>query len=262
MSEEFEAIPAIAKMETILEFLSDHPNSSFTDILNGSSVPKATLHRMLKTLGHLGYTRSSPDGAYNLGFRLYELGERAISQLNIKKECLPFLFRLRDRTRLTCHLGILADRSAIYLAKIEGETRVSVRTWEGLRLTLHSSAVGKALLINHSRQDLEELYPSEDLEVFTGHTLPTRTALMRELEQVRRRGWAFDDEERFDDLRCLAAPVYGANGEVAAAVSIVGAAFQIPDDKLEELAAATMEICAEISYAIGYRRPSATGRGL
>jgi len=253
MNDEITAIPAIMKMESILDFLAEQPNSTFTDILQGASVPKATLHRTLKVLVSLGYVRISSDGAYNLGFRLYELGEKAISQLNIKKECLPFLFQLRDRVGLTCHLGVLADRDAIYLAKIEGETRVSVRTWEGLRLTLHSSAVGKALLVTHSKGELLALFPEEQLQVFTDRTVSTRTEFFGQIDQVRTRGWAFDDEERFENLRCIAAPIYGPNGKAVAAVSIVGAAFQIPDAKIDELAAATMEICKEISTAIGFR---------
>jgi len=222
-------------------------------------ISKSSLYILLKTLIRYGYVKVRHDGSYNLGFRLYELGSQAVSHINLRQECMPFLHLLRDHTNLTCHLGILDSNDAIYLVKLESSSTIGVKTWEGLRLSLHSSAVGKALLIDHDAAAIAALYPTEDLEVFTPHTLPTVSRLQEDLREARKRGWAFDDSERYEDLRCIAAPIRGVDGNIVAAVSVVGAAFQIPDARIPELAEETLRACAEMSRCLGHRPDTPSG---
>lgn len=80
---------------------------------------------------------------YYLGLRLYELGNKAAEQYDIKKIALPILEEIRDNTGLTCHLGVLEGDAPIYLLKVESPQAIVIRSWEGKRLSLHSSGLGR-----------------------------------------------------------------------------------------------------------------------
>lgn len=245
--------PAIVKMDAVLEFLKNMGPSRFTDIYKNLDISKSSLYSLIKTMERLGYLRGGLDGTYNLGFRLYELGNSAVSHINLRKECVPFLYELRSLTGLTCHLGVLDGYDAIYLLKLESPDTVKVRTWEGLRLSLHSAALGKALLMDHDDAALSALYPEETLASFTPSTIGSVQQLKAELALSRRRGWAFDDGEHYEDLRCVAAPIRNVDGKIVAAVSVVGAASRIPDDRIGDLAKETVRVCGSISARLGYK---------
>lgn len=253
VSERPEVIPAIDKLMRLLAFLEVNQEASFTDLLAGLQLAKSSLHDLLKTATTFNLVRQTPLGTYQLGLRLFELGSRVVSRIDLKGEALAELHRLRDATNLTCHLGLREGQEAFYLVKLESTAVVSIRTWEGKRLSLHSTGVGKALIAWCGDAEIDRLFPAENLEVITPTTLPTRTALKAQLAQVRARGWAFDDAEELPNVRCVAAPVRDARGEVAAAVSVVGVDFNMPDAALEGLARQVLACCARISDRLGYR---------
>lgn len=252
MSEKIAIIPAIDKLMQLLDFLEVNSEASFSDLMGALGFAKSSLHSLLKTAVAFNLVRQAPSGSYGLGLRLFELGGRAVSRIDLKNEALPELQRLRDITNLTCHLGFLEGKEAIYLVKLESTAVVSVRSWEGKRLSLHSTGVGKALIAWRSDEDIDAFFPGEALPVMTSTTIRTRTELKRQLAQIRRQGWAFDDAEELPNVRCVAAPIRNVRGEVAAAVSVVGVDFNMPNDRLGSLARQVVEICNKISRKLGY----------
>lgn len=252
MSDKAGAIPAIDKLMRLLAFLEDHREAGFTDLLAGLGLAKSSLHDLLKTAAAHRLVRQTPEGTYQLGLRLFELGSRTISRIDLKGEALAELHRLRDATNLTCHLGLREGQDAFYLVKLESTSVVSIRTWEGKRLSLYSTGVGKALIAWCSDLEIDRLFPEERLEIFTPTTIPTRTALKARLAEVRAQGWAFDDAEELPNVRCVAAPIRDAGGAVAAAVSVVGVDFNLPDDTLDDLARQVVACCERISRRLGY----------
>ncbi|MFA9441457.1 IclR family transcriptional regulator [Uliginosibacterium sp. sgz301328] len=246
------AVPALDKVIGICEFLSDAGNATFSQIQQALGLPKSSTHGLLGAMLHHGLLRQDKDNKYSLGLRFYEFGNRAIAQFDIRKEAMPFLYALSQETQLTCHLGVLQGVEAIYLAKLESSQPISIKSWEGKRLSLHSSSVGKALIAWCSGDEIDALFPNEALPVYTDTTLPTRTALKAQLEVIRQRGWAMDDGEDIPTLRCIAAPVHDAHGKVIAAISAVGAAFQIPDQRIEELAILVRAAAINLSTVMGF----------
>ncbi|OCG30452.1 hypothetical protein A9G45_00715 [Gilliamella sp. HK2] len=99
---------------------------------------------------------------------------------------------------------------------------------------MHSSALGKALLAWEPEQRIDELYPNENLVIKTQNTITTKTAYKKELKKIREQGWAFDNAEDFDEVTCLAAPVYDKSGKVIAAISTSGVRFQMPSERINE----------------------------
>lgn len=120
------------------------------------------------------------------------------------------------------------------LAKTESPGAIVVRSWLGKRLSLHSSSLGKVLLSWLPDEDVDRLIPQEVLPVKTKTTIATRTQLKKELAIVRHQGWAFDNEEDYDGVSCISAPVFDKSNRVIAAISMSGVSFQVPNEKIPE----------------------------
>ena len=248
------AVPALDKAIRVCDYLATVEHASFSQIHSALNLPKSTTHWLLAALVQHGFLHQDQEARYSLGLHLYELGNKAIAGFDIKREALPFLYDLRSKARLTCHLGILDDREAIYLTKVESLQSVIVKSWEGRRLPLHSTGLGKALIAWKSDAEIDLLFPQEELPVYTANTLPTRSALKLHLQDVRVRGWSLDNGEDNQGVRCVAAPVRTARDEVPAAVSVSGTDFQIPDSRVEELSILVKACSIAISEIFASRR--------
>lgn len=247
------SVPALDKTLRICAYLGEVGQASFSQIHQALDLPKSSTYTLLGAMVTHGLLRLDHDGKYWLGLRLYELGNRAVASFDIKREAMPILYELREKTQLTCHLSVLQGREAIYLAKLESPQSVIVRSWTGKRVQLHCSALGKALLAWKDEAELDQIFPQEALPVFNAATPATRSELKRLLQQTRERGWAIDNGEEVPEVRCLAAPVRDAQGEVMAAISASGVSYQIPDSRLEELAILVRAAGIALSRTLGYQ---------
>ncbi len=243
-------VPALDKVVRVCDFLADQNGATFSQIYQGVGLPKSSTSSLLNGMVAHGLLRQEQD-KYYLGLRLYEFGNKAVEQFDIKKIALPTLTKLRDTTNLTCHLGVLEGSTPIYIAKVESPQAIVIRSWEGKRLSLHSSGLGKVLMAWLPEHELDLLLPDEEeLPRFTATTITTKTELKAQLAIIRQRGWAYDDEEDSLGVRCIAVPIRNKNGKVIAAVSVSGVTFQLPDDKRDTLAREILDICQDITTRI------------
>lgn len=225
--------PAIDKATRIFHFIAENGGTTYTQIYQGLSLPQSSTSALLTSLVANGLLRQN-ENKYYLGLNFYEFGNKAIAQFNIKDLALEPLSFLRDKTQLACHLGILDGSFAIYLAKVESPNAIQVKSWLGRKLSLHCSALGKVLLAWLPEQRVDDLFQDENLPIKTQNTITTKTAYKQELAKVRQQGWAFDDAEDFDEVTCLAAPVFDKHGNVIAAISTSGVRFQMPKQRINE----------------------------
>ena len=248
-------VPALDKTMRICAYLGEAGRASFSQIQQALDLPKSSTHTLLGALVMHGLLRQDHDGKYWLGLRWYELGNQAVASFDIKREAMPILYELREKTHLTCHLGVLQEREAIYLAKLESPQSVIVKSWEGRRVQLHCSALGKALLAWKDDAELDLIFPQESLPIYNASTPATRSELKKLLAQTRERGWAIDNGEEVPEVRCIAAPVRDARGVVMAAISVSGVGFQIPDSRLDELAILVRAAGIALSRLLGFYNP-------
>lgn len=243
-------IPALDKVVRICDYLSDCHGATFTQIYQSVGIAKSSTSSLLNGMVAHGLLRQDND-KYYLGLRLYEFGNKAAEQYDIKKVALPILEEVRDITGLTCHLGVLEGSSPIYLIKLESPQAIIIRSWEGKRLSLHSSGLGKVLIAWLDDKALDSLLPKDTrLSRYTETTITDIEVLIQELAQIRIRGWGYDNEEDSLGVRCIAVPVFDQQGRVVAALSVSGVAFQIPDDKRESLAALMMDAGRKLSQRL------------
>ena len=199
------------------------------DLLSSSSAPlglaeiaaalelhKSTAHRFLMVLERHRIVERTPAGKFRLGLRLCDFGSRAIEQYDLRDRAQLHLKTLVAEVEETAHLCILEKTHMVYIDKQEPERSIRMISRVGASSPVHCTAVGKAILATMPRSQVEELLPALRLERFTPRTMTSREALLRELDRTSRRGYAVDDEEREEGVRCAGMAILDGRGEAIA----------------------------------------------
>ncbi|WP_347254627.1 IclR family transcriptional regulator [Leminorella grimontii] len=244
-------VPALSRAIDILDFVAENGHCTITDVATSLMLPKSSLYLMIDELKRLRLLAQSDDGSLRLGLKLMELGSRSVEQLDLRKIAKDHLTRLMLDTGLVCHLGILDGDDPIYLLKIDSQSTIQVRSWEGKRVSLYSSALGKCLLAWAGPQRQKELMSAIDFKVMTPYTLSCEEELVRELTLIRQRGWSFDNQEDLLNIQCISAPVFDSSHRLVAAISAVGTTLQVNESNLQALAERVMHAAALISKEMG-----------
>lgn len=249
---EKQKVPALKRIMNILDLLEARGACPAAEIIEALALPKSTVYVLLEELQKEGLVRRNDAGHWELWLRLIALGNAASSNLDIRDVARKFLFSLMEETGLLCHLGIMDGNAAYYILKVESRGTISVRTQEGKRLSLNRSGLGKCLLAWQPEALREKIARGLAYPVVTETTITTPDALLAELAHIRDRGWAFDDGEDVEDVRCVAAPVFGSGEKLVAAVSVVGARQQIDKEAAPALAERVMAHTRDISHVLGW----------
>lgn len=229
-----------------------------TQISEQTHLNSSTVHRLLTTLAARGYVRQ--DGAskkYLLGPQCLRLTQAALTHFDMRAEAIIPLRKLALEARELANLAQLSGFEAIYVAQAPAERNMQMFTTLGARVPLHCSGVGKVLLAYLPEADLQRVLERGSLSAYTAQTITNVLKLQEELALIRRRGYGVDNEERELGVRCVAAPVFGADGRVAAAVSISGPSGRVTLERQAELSLRVMVAGREISERLGYRAPAA-----
>lgn len=245
-------VPALSRAISILDFVAMNERSSANMISSALGVPKSSLYLMLDELKSLRLLAQTEDGYYRLGLKLMELGSQSVEQLDLRKIAKHHLNQLMQTTGLVCHLGILDDDTPIYLLKTEPQSAIQVRSWEGKRVSLYSSALGKCLLAWLPQDKQEYLISNLRFKVMTPYTLSSKELLINELQLIRQRGWSFDNQEDLLNIQCISAPLFDASHQITAAISAVGTTLQITEQNLQILTEKVVQAAALISKELGY----------
>ena len=236
----------------VLELLGEGRERTLSECSDALDIPKSTLSGLLKALRRRGYVTRDRDGRYRLGVQCLNLGNAFLEAVDIRTVALPVMREVSSRTQHTCTLCVADGHLAAIVVATEGDTPFRVLTRKAAYGELHTSAVGKCLLAGFDDSELEEHLREHGLRRFTRNTIASPEALERELEEVRRRGYAIDDEEEVEGVRCVGVPILDHAGRVLAALSISALAPQLaPSDApalAEILAAASREISAQAGY--------------
>ena len=184
--------------------------------------------------------------------RLFDFGNRAIEQYDLRDRAQPHLRKLVTETEETAHLCILEQAHVIYLDKIEPGRSVRMITRIGASNPVHCTSVGKAILAFLPEERIADVIRRTRFERFTHRTIANAEALRTELEKTKRRGYAVDDEELEEGLRCIAVPVLDAQRMPVAAVSISGPSFRVTAQKLPNIANHLLQCVRGISADMGF----------
>jgi DNA-binding IclR family transcriptional regulator len=222
-----------------------------TEVAIHLGLHKSTVHRLLMMLQTRRFVeRNTETGKYRLGWRLFELGSLAASRVDLYEIARPHIEHLVKITGETAHLGVLRGGEIISLMNVETHRSVRTPASVGRRTPLYCTSLGKAILANLSEAMAADILRPVEFQVFTRHTL-TKESFKTELTKVREKGYAIDDEEFEDGLRCVGAPVRNHMGEVVAAISIAGPSFRVGGDNLPTLIRSVMTVADQLSSSLG-----------
>jgi len=217
----------------------------------------STVHRIIDTLHHVGYIEKRFDSdEYQLGLKAIELGLSKLNQINLIKEANPYLEALSKEMNENVYLGVLFEGEVLYETKKEALRKISLITHVGTRALVHSTALGKVLIANLPPKERKIILGSNPLQRRTKNTIINRRALEKELEKVKKLGYAIDAEENENEIRCIAAPIRNYRGEVIAAVSISGPSYRFTLEREETMIKAIIKTAKEISLRLGFREIS------
>ena len=220
---------SVAKILSVLETVVSHQEGglAYSEVVAKTGLPKATAHRVLKALVGAGYLRFDQEGGRYYGdLKLSFLGSAVTSHFDLKSYVRPLLLNLRAETQHTCHLGVLSGDAGVYLDKLESLRTFDVKLYSevGKRFPLHCTAMGKVLLAGMRPAERRRIL-GRRLQAFTPRTITDPVLLERELERVRRCGYAVDREEITRGIMCVAAPIRNGEGETVAVISVTFPAY-------------------------------------
>ena len=243
-------VPALGKGVALLEAVAREPGLGFTGIQERLGMPKSSTHHLISTMCELGLIKRRSLGGYGLGLKLLELAAIAKESNDVQRDAMPILRDFAQRVQLTCHLGVFENGEAVYLARLEGARDIIVRSHAGQRFPVNCSALGKCLIAWLAPDALDAVIANLAFEKRMPKTVMNAQDFRVHLADVRRRGWALDDEEQAPNCRCVAAPIRDRDGVVVAAISAVGTLEQVGDKRLEMLAAQVMAAAGAISESV------------
>jgi IclR family transcriptional regulator, acetate operon repressor len=217
-----------------------------------ASLPLGTTHRLLATLTARGYARQDPESrAYAVGYKVMDWATR-VGANQLLEVARPPMRQLMDETGETVNLVILDRTQIVYADQVAPERLVRMFTQVGNRAPVHSSGAGKALLAFRPAAEARALMSELDLKGYTAKTITTLSRLESALAEIRAQGFAVDDGEFEEGVRCLAAPILNGDGVSVAAVSISGPASRVSPDKVAPFSVKLKRCAAKISEALGY----------
>lgn len=243
---------ALVKGLLILQEIAEHRDGlSLADINRLTAIPKPTVLRLVQPLLDHRLLQLDAEGNYRLGAQCLVLGTSFIEGVDLRAEALDVLADLVSHAGETCHLGVLDGVRVVYIEKVESSHAVRMHSQIGRTNPAYCTGLGKAML-SHAPDDTVEQVIAAGLEPRTPQTITDAAVLRTDLRAARERGFAIDDVENEEGIRCVASPVLDARGRVVAGISIAGPTYRVTQDRLDELGARVQTGAHELSKRIGY----------
>jgi DNA-binding IclR family transcriptional regulator len=249
-SESKSSIQVIERMGALFDVLARHPETvTLKQLAQDAGLHPSTAHRILAALVNDRLVERVDQGNYRLGIRLLELGNLVKSRISVREHALPFMRQLHEATGEAVNLSVRREDEIVYVERTSsGRAMMRVVNIVGARAPLHITAVGKLFLAEEGADGLRTYAERTKLPAYTRNTLTSAGALEKELERVRRQGFATDNEEAEIGVRCIGAPVRDDTGALVAGLSV-----SAPAERMKPAwSGLVKDTAARISQAIGH----------
>ena len=229
-------IGTLSKAIQVIELLSGNPKGmALVDMSKTLGFPKSTIHHMLQPLLLNDYiSQDDETKKYSLGLRFLEISSRILESFDIRERAKKYLIQLQEECHEVVHLYLLRNGKIVCIDKIgTAPGGLSISSYVGWSTEPHPSAAGKVLLSELSNKEIMDIYPDGMLTPYGKNTIRTLDQLFKELALVRQRGYAIDDEEYYEGVRCISVPVR-SRGYIVASISITGSIFSMTMKRIEQ----------------------------
>lgn len=245
-------IQAVDRALDVLSVLAAQDGATLSELAGRLGQSVATMHRLLASLAAREMVEVDPASqAWHIGPEAFRLGSSFLRRSNVIERSRPIMRELTAETRETSNLGIEWNGQVLFVGQVETHEFIRAFFRPGTLSPLHASGIGKALLSAYEPVRVDAILRDARFEGFTERTIASRAELMEELELTRRRGFAFDNEERAKGMRCIAAPVLNGFREAVAGISISGPSERIPEAHVEAIGNIVRAAANRVSALLG-----------
>ncbi|MGO1820408.1 MAG: IclR family transcriptional regulator [Senegalia sp. (in: firmicutes)] len=247
-------VQSVDRALSIMEVLSDYDEGlGITEISTKIDLHKSTVYRLLGTLIYKGFVKQDKaTNKYKITFKLFELGNKAIENIDILSIARPYIEELMEKVNEVVHLVLLEDEEIIYIDKVESHNTIRMHSNIGKRSPAYSTSVGKAIMAYLNEDRIKEIWNNSDIKKHTEHTITDFDKFIEELEGIRKIHYAIDDQENELGVRCIGAPIFNHKSEPIAAISISGPTSRVTRESVEKTAEWVIKYAKFISKELGY----------
>ena len=247
-------VPGLERgLRILAEFSRREPVLTAPEIARRLGVPRSTVFRLLVTLENMGFVERTDDGrAHRLGLAVLRLGFEYLASQGITELGRPILERMRDDTGYAASLVVRDGRDIVYILRAVAHSPFASSVSVGTRLPAHATVLGHVLLSDLTLSQLRALYPEGRLEAMNPNTPATTDALFDVAQQTKQRGHVLAEGYFEPHICTVAAPVFGDNGHVVAAIGLTVPGAQIAEDRRAALVAQVRGAAAQLSTLLNY----------
>ena len=239
-------VQSVARALTMISCFANDTELGISEIAERMDLSKSTTYGLVNTLTAFGYLEQTENKKYRLGLKLFELGNLVQSRMDVRMEARPYCQLLADKYRTTVHLATHSEGEIIYIDKVDNNSSVVVYSQIGKRAPMYCTGVGKAILAFLPEEYMEKYVLSRPLIKMTEHTITTGDGLLKELEQVRERGYAEPG------LHCIAAPIFNHKRQPQMAISMSFPYGRMWDLDWEQAVRDVLYYAKQTSERLGY----------
>ena len=250
------SIQSIERFFEIIELLSKNGSMGVTEIAKATSLNKTTVFRMLSTAGNLGYVcKDDNNEKYKLTLKILSISARILDSIDVRSIVRHELENLAKDCTETVHFVQREGNNIVYIDKVESlQNSVRMVSRIGMRHEMYCTGVGKAILAEMSNDEIKNIWDSSQIERKTEKTIVNFNKFMEELENVRKFGYAVDNEENELGVRCVAASCFDYSGKAKYAFSVSAPVSRMDDQRVEKIAPVVIKTKSDICLALGYSK--------
>lgn len=247
-------IQSLERAFAILEEVArNRAGINLADLSKAVGLHNSTTFHLVKTMAQLGYISHVRDSKrYRIGSRLFTLAAGALEENAFLALATPMLETLTGDTGEAAHFAIRSGSEIVVIARTAGSGLLQMVDRAGAQRPAHATALGKVLMAELNDAQIRQFLGKQPLRRYTAKTIVERDALLREIEEVRRTGVAYDDGEFDTEVRCVAVPVFDFAGRVAGAIGISGAVWRLSLQSLQSKSQQVRETAKLLSMQLGY----------
>jgi len=227
---------------------------TISEISRTLDIPKSSTSEILYTLVEKSFLEidNMDLKTFKLGLKIFEIGSSFLGKTDLHKLARPFLEDLMNVSGETVFLGMENNGKVVYIDKVEGRSPIRSTCTIGERNSMYYTGLGKALLAAYSPEKTKEILNNNPIEKKTEYTIANMDDLLKDLENIRRRGYSIDNREGVEDLFCIAAPIYDGQDKPIAAISISCLYLKMDDEKIINFSKLIVSTALNISKRLGF----------
>lgn len=249
-------VQALDRGLDLLTLMTSQPGLTLSEMAAASGQPVASVYRALVTLqGHGMVECEEPGQVWHIGSGAFRIGSAFLRRTKVVERARQPMDGLMRDTGETANLGIEVKDEVLFLSQVETHEAIRAFFPPGTKAPMHVSGIGKALLAWYSEDRVRGIIGRKGLERFTSLTHSSDSALLRDLAHTRARGYAVDDQERAEGMRCVAAPIFNSHAEPVAGLSVSGPAFRMNLSDAGQIGSLVRKAADQVTDAIGGVQP-------